>query len=382
MNLDLSFYQQYWWFLISLLGAILVFLLFVQGGQTLLVTLGKSETEKSMLVNSLGRKWELTFTTLVVFGGAFFASFPLFYSTSFGGAYWLWMAILFSFIIQAVSYEFRSKPGNLLGRRTYDIFLFLNGAVGSILLGVAVSTFFTGAEFTVDKTNLLDAGRPVISTWQNPLHGLEAIASWRNLLLGFTVLFLSRTLGALYFINNIDDKELNAKSRRAVIGNSIVFVVLFLSYVAVLLTLTGYEVQSDGSISERSYKYFYNLLEQPVVAVLFVAGVACVLYGIIRTILSSKYRRGIWWAGAGTVLVVLNLFFLAGYNCTSYYPSVTSPGSSLTIANSSSSLFTLQVMSAVSLLIPFVVAYIAYTWRKMDAKSITAQEMNDTADKY
>lgn len=382
MNFDLSFYQQYWWFLISLLGAILVFLLFVQGGQTLLISLGRDEMEKSMMVNSLGRKWELTFTTLVVFGGAFFASFPLFYSTSFGGAYWLWMAILFSFIIQAVSYEFRSKPGNLLGRRTYDAFLFLNGAVGSVLLGVAVSTFFTGAAFSVDKTNLLEAGRPVISTWQNSLHGLEAIASWQNLLLGFTVLFLARTLGALYFINNIEDKELNAKSRKSVLWNSIVFVLLFLSYVAVLLTLTGYEVQSDGGITARQYKYFYNLYEQPVVAVLFVLGVVCVLYGIIRTVLSSGYRRGIWWAGVGTILVVLNLFFLAGYNNTPYYPSITSPESSLTIANSSSSLFTLQVMSVVSLLIPFVVAYIAYTWRQMDSKRITEHEMKNTTDKY
>ncbi len=382
MNFDLSFYQQYWWFLISLLGAILVFLLFVQGGQTLLISLGRDETEKSMMVNSLGRKWELTFTTLVVFGGAFFASFPLFYSTSFGGAYWLWMAILFSFIIQAVSYEFRSKPGNLLGRRTYDAFLFLNGAVGSVLLGVAVSTFFTGAAFSVDKTNLLEAGRPVISTWQNSLHGLEAIASWQNLLLGFAVLFLARTLGALYFINNIEDKELNAKSRKSVLWNSIVFVLLFLSYVAVLLTLTGYEVQSDGGITARQYKYFYNLCEQPVVAVLFVLGVVCVLYGIIRTVLSSGYRRGIWWAGVGTILVVLNLFFLAGYNNTPYYPSITSPECSLTIANSSSSLFTLQVMSVVSLLIPFVVAYIAYTWRQMDSKRITEHEMKNTTDKY
>lgn len=382
MNFDLSFYQQYWWFLISLLGAILVFLLFVQGGQTLLISLGRNETEKSVMVNSLGRKWELTFTTLVVFGGAFFASFPLFYSTSFGGAYWLWMAILFSFIIQAVSYEFRSKPGNLLGRRTYDAFLFINGAVGSILLGVAVSTFFTGAAFSVDKANLLDAGRPVISTWQSSLHGLEAMASWQNLLLGFTVLFLARTLGALYFINNIEDKELNAKSRKSVLWNSIVFVLLFLSYVAVLLTLTGYEVQSDGGITARQYKYFYNLFEQPVVAVLFVLGVVCVLYGIIRTVLSSGYRRGIWWAGIGTILVVLNLFFLAGYNNTPYYPSITSPESSLTIANSSSSLFTLQVMSVVSLLIPFVVAYIAYTWRQMDSKRITVHEMKNTTDKY
>lgn len=381
MNFDFSFYQHYWWFLISLLGAVLVFLLFVQGGQTLLMTIGKEELRKSMLVNSLGRKWELTFTTLVVFGGAFFASFPLFYSTSFGGAYWLWMAILFSFIIQAVSYEFRSKPNNLLGRKSYDTFLLINGVVGSVLLGVAVSTFFTGAEFTIDKGNLLSVGKPVISTWDNPLHGLEAIASLPNLLLGFTVLFLARVLGALYFINNIDDPTIHARSRHAVLYNGIVFVVLFLAYVAFLLTSTGYETEG-GAVTERSCKYLHNLLEQPLIAVGFLLGVAGVLYGIIRTIVSPSYRYGIWWAGIGTVLTVLCLLLLAGYNNTPYYPSLTSPDSSLTIENSSSSLFTLQVMSAVSLLIPFVAAYIIYTWRQMNAKRITADEIEHTTDKY
>ncbi len=382
MNFDFSFFQHYWWFIISLLGAILVFLLFVQGGQTLLTTLCRTEAEKSMLINSLGRKWELTFTTLVTFGGAFFASFPLFYSTSFGGAYWLWMAILFSFIIQAVSYEFRSKPGNILGRKTYDIFLFINGAVGTLLLGVAVSTFFTGAEFTVNKANLFDVGSPVISTWDNPLHGLEALASWQNLLLGFTIFFLARTQGALYFINNVDDETVCAKARRALFINSVIFVVLFLVYVVFLLLTSGYGVQPDGTIAVVANKYLYNLLAQPVVAVLFVAGVLSVLYGIARTLLSPTYRRGIWWSGVGTILVVLNLFLLAGYNGTAYYPSITSPDSSLTISNSSSSLFTLQVMSVVSLLIPFVVAYIAYTWRKMDARRISVDEIEQTQDKY
>lgn len=381
MTFDFAFYQHYWWFLISLLGAILVFLLFVQGGQTLLITIGKDEPSKSMLVNSLGRKWELTFTTLVVFGGAFFASFPLFYSTSFGGAYWLWMAILFSFIIQAVSYEFRSKPNNILGRKTYDTFLLINGVVGSVLLGVAVSTFFTGAEFTVDKSNLLAVGKPVISTWDNPLHGLEAIASWPNLLLGFTVLFLARVLGALYFINNIDDATVYTRSRQSILYNGIIFVVLFLAYVAFLLTTTGYEIEG-GAIMERSYKYLHNLLEQPIIAAGFLIGVIGVLYGIIRTLVSRNYRYGIWWTGIGTVLTVLCLLLLAGYNNTPYYPSLTSPDSSLTISNSSSSLFTLQVMSAVSLLIPFVAAYIIYTWRQMNAKRITADEIEHTTDKY
>lgn len=359
----------------------MVFLLFVQGGQTLLVTIGKDEPRKSMLVNSLGRKWELTFTTLVVFGGAFFASFPLFYSTSFGGAYWLWMAILFSFIIQAVSYEFRSKPNNILGRKTYDAFLLINGVVGSVLLGVAVSTFFTGAEFSIDKGNLLSVGEPVISTWDNPLHGLEAIASLPNLLLGFAVLFLSRVLGALYFINNIDDATVYTRSRQSVLYNSIIFVVLFLAYVAFLLTAAGYETEG-GSVMERPYKYLYNLLEQPIIATGFILGVAGVLYGIIRTLVSRKYRYGIWWTGIGTVFTVLCLLLLAGYNNTPYYPSLTSPESSLTISNSSSSLFTLQVMSVVSLLIPFVAAYIIYTWRQMNAKRITADEIEHTTDKY
>lgn len=381
MTLDFSFYQHYWWFIISLLGAVLVFLLFVQGGQTLLITIGKDEPRKSMLINSLGRKWELTFTTLVVFGGAFFASFPLFYSTSFGGAYWLWMAILFSFIIQAVSYEFRSKPNNILGRKTYDSFLLINGVVGSILLGVAVSTFFTGAEFTIDKSNLLAVGKPVISTWDNPLHGLEAIVSLPNLLLGFTVLFLARLLGALYFINNIADTTVDKRSRQSVLYNGILFVVLFLAYEAFLLTTTGYEIEG-GAVIERPYKYLYNFLEQPLIATGFILGVAGVLYGIIRTLVSRKYRYGIWWTGIGTVFTVLCLLLLAGYNNTPYYPSLTSPESSLTISNSSSSLFTLQVMSVVSLLIPFVAAYIIYTWRQMNAKRITADEIEHTTDKY
>ena len=360
MELNELFYQNYWWFLISLLGALLVFLLFVQGGQSLLAVMGKTETEKSMMVNSLGRKWEFTFTTLVVFGGAFFASFPLFYSTSFGGAYWLWMAILFSFIIQAVSYEYRSKSGNFLGKKTYDTFLLINGIVGPILLG-----------------------SPVISSWTNDWHGLEAILDVRNLLLGFTVLFLARTQGALYFMNNIKNDSIFEKSRKQVLFNGVLFVILFLSFVTATLLADGYEVATDsGIIAVRPYKYFFNFVEMPWVAILFLAGVVLVLYALIRSVFGQHFTKGIWFSGIGTILVVLSLFFIAGYNHTAYYPSSVDMQSSLTIYNSSSSLFTLKTMSIVSLLIPFVLAYIVYVWRAMDAKPITAQEMESNEHKY
>ena len=383
MELNELFYQQYWWFLISLLGAILVFLLFVQGGQSLLATMGKTEIEKSMMVNSLGRKWEFTFTTLVVFGGAFFASFPLFYSTSFGGAYWLWMAILFSFIIQAVSYEYRSKSGNFLGKKTYDAFLFVNGVVGPLLLGVAVGTFFTGADFVVDKANLTTPGAPVISSWTNDWHGLEALLDVRNLLLGITVLLLARTQGALYFMNNIKDDTLFERARKQVLVNGIVFVLFFLSFVAATLLATGYETNPlTGEVFTRPYKYFYNLIEMPWVAGLFLVGVVLVLYALIRSVFGQHFTRGIWFSGIGTVLVVLSLFFIAGYNHTPYYPSAADMQSSLTICNSSSSLFTLKTMSVVSLLIPFVLAYIVYVWRAMDKKPITASEMESNEHKY
>lgn len=383
MELNELFYQQYWWFLISLLGAILVFLLFVQGGQSLLATMGKNEIEKSMMVNSLGRKWEFTFTTLVVFGGAFFASFPLFYSTSFGGAYWLWMAILFSFIIQAVSYEYRSKSGNFLGKKTYDAFLFVNGVVGPLLLGVAVGTFFTGADFVVDKANLTTPGAPVISSWTNDWHGLEALLDVRNLLLGITVLLLARTQGALYFMNNIKDDTLFERARKQVLVNGIVFVLFFLSFVAATLMATGYETNPlTGEVFTRPYKYFYNFVEMPWVAFMFLVGVVLVLYALIRSVFGQHFTRGIWFSGIGTVLVVLSLFFIAGYNHTPYYPSVADMQSSLTICNSSSSLFTLKTMSVVSLLIPFVLAYIFYVWRAMDKKPITASEMESNEHKY
>lgn len=372
--------QAYWWLIIAVLGAALVFLLFVQGGQSMLLC-RKSKMDRTIMVNALGRKWELTFTTLVVFGGAFFASFPLFYSTSFGGAYWLWMLILFSFILQAVSYEFRSKPGNLFGTGTYDVFLFINGLVGCVLLGVAVAMMFFGAEFTVTKTNLLSASAPVISTWV-PTHGLEAIASWRNLLLGFTVFFLARTLASLYFINcTAQDKEFTAFCRRGVLVNGLVFTVLFLAFAYVLLTSPGVRPTPQG-MEWVEYKYLKNFLEMWYVGLIFLAGVVLVLWGVISTVVLQGSRRGIWPAGIGTVLVVVCLFCVAGYNSTAYYPSLVDVQSSLTIANSSSSLFTLKVMSWVSVITPFVIAYIAYVWRKMDHKPITPAEMESSEHKY
>lgn len=367
--------QIYWWLLISVLGALLVFMLFVQGGQTMLLSVPGTSDESGKMISSLGHKWELTFTTLVVFGGAFFASFPLFYSTSFGGAYWLWMLILISFVLQAVSYEFRRKPGNLFGTRTYDTFLFLNGSVGCILLGVAVAMFFFGAEFTVAKGNILDASAPVISTWA-PSHGFEAIFYWKNLVLGFAVLFLARTQAALYLMNNNpQDDDFFRANRRRVLVNAVIFLVFFLLFVGLVLTTDSLETTYDGSIdgrqsqfAVREFKYFFNLIELPWALVSFLIGVVMVLYGIIRSAFAKHWTCGIWWSGIGTVLVVLALFWIAGYNNTPYYPSLTDPASSLTIFNSSSSLFTLTCMSWVSVIIPFVLAYIVYAWYSMDRK--------------
>lgn len=377
----LEILQNYWWLLIAVLGAALVFLLFVQGGQSML--LGRmSETERSMVVNALGRKWELTFTTLVVFGGAFFASFPLFYSTSFGGAYWLWMLILFSFILQAVSYEFRSKPGNIFGTRTYDIFLFINGCVGCILLGVAVGMMFFGAEFSVTKTNLLDGSAPVISQWA-PTHGLEAIADWRCLVLGVAVFFLSRTQASLYFLSAIGhDEDFRRGQRRSVLINGSIFVVFFLLFLFLLLTADGVQTENDGSMRWVSNKYLWNFIEMWPVAIVFLLGVVAVLTGVIGSAVLPRFKGGIWYSGIGTVLVVVALFCVAGYNSTAYYPSLTDVASSLTIRNSSSSLFTLKVMSWVSIITPFVIAYIAYVWAKMNSKPITPEEMKAESHKY
>lgn len=376
MDSTYIFLQHYWWFLVSLLGALLVFLLFVQGGNSLLFRLGRTEDERTMLVNSTGRKWEFTFTTLVTFGGAFFASFPLFYSTSFGGAYWLWMIILFTFVLQAVSYEFQSKLGNLLGKRTYQYFLVLNGLVGPVLLGVAVATFFNGSEFLVSKGNLTDELMPVISQWANGWHGLDALAHPTNLLLGFAVFFLSRLLGTLYFINNIRSESLVQRCRRQLVVDGIPFLLLFLAFVAHVLLKDGFAVQPEaGEIAMEPFKYFNNLIAMPYLLVLFLVGVVGVLFGLGKSIFCKIYTRGIWFAGVGTVLTVLALLLTVGYNHTAYYPSTADLQSSLTLSNSCSSLFTLQTMAYVSVLVPFVLAYIVYAWRAIDRKPITEEEI-------
>ena len=377
------FLQHYWWFVVSLLGALLVFLLFVQGGNSLLFCLGKTEEQKKMMINSTGRKWEFTFTTLVTFGGAFFASFPLFYSTSFGGAYWLWMIILFSFVLQAVSYEFQSKAGNLLGKTTYRTFLVINGVVGPVLLGGAVATFFTGSNFYINKGNIADAAMPVISQWANGWHGLDALLNPWNVVLGLAVFFLARILGALYFINNINEDDLVKRCRRALWGNTALFLVFFLAFVIRTLLADGYAVRPEtGEVFMEPYKYLTNFLQMPVVLLVFLVGVVAVLWGIIRTLWKPTFDKGIWFAGAGTVLTVLALLLVAGYNNTAYYPSTHDLQSSLTLANSCSSQFTLKVMAYVSILVPFVLAYIFYAWRSIDNRKIDAKEMEEGGHAY
>ena len=381
--MDYIFLQNYWWFLVSLLGALLVFLLFVQGGNSLLVTLGRNAEERALLVNSTGRKWEFTFTTLVTFGGAFFASFPLFYSTSFGGAYWLWMIILFSFVLQAVSYEFQSKLGNLLGKRTYQWFLVINGIVGPLLLGGAVATFFTGSNFLVNKGNMSNELMPVISSWANGWHGLDALTNPWNLVLGFAVLFLARLLGNLYFINNIRDKELIPRCRRQLITDAIPFLILFLAFVIRTLSVDGFAVNPDTKeIYMEPYKYFLNLMDMPLLLVLFLIGVVGVLWGIGKAVFSKTATYGIWFTGSGVVLTVLALLLCAGYNNTAYYPSTADLQSSLTLANSCSSEFTLRTMAYVSILVPFVLAYIIYAWRAIDRKPITTEELEQDGHAY
>ncbi|WP_462337752.1 cytochrome d ubiquinol oxidase subunit II [Phocaeicola barnesiae] len=377
------FLQNYWWFLVSLLGAILVFLLFVQGGNSLLFNLGRSEMERTMLVNSTGRKWEFTFTTLVTFGGAFFASFPLFYSTSFGGAYWLWMIILFSFVLQAVSYEFQSKLGNLLGKKTYQVFLVINGVVGPVLLGAAVATFFNGSNFVINKGNLTDEMMPVISLWANGWHGLDAFLDPWNLVLGLAVFFLARLLGNLYFINNIRSEELIPQCRRQLISDAVPFLIFFLAFVIRTLLKDGFAVNPEtGEVYMEPYKYFQNLIQMPYLLVLFLVGVVGVLYGLIRSVFCKTFTKGIWFAGIGTILTVLALLLSVGYNHTAYYPSLSDLQSSLTLANSCSSKFTLEVMAYVSILVPFVLAYIFYAWRAIDRKPITPEEMRNDEHTY
>ena len=371
-----DFLQHYWWFLVSLLGALLVFLLFVQGGNTLLFTLGRTAEERRLMINSTGRKWEITFTTLVTFGGAFFASFPLFYSTSFGGAYWLWMLILFSFVLQAVSYEFQNKLGNILGTKTFQWFLVINGIVGPLLLGGAVATFFNGSNFIVEKQNLTDGMQPVISSWANASHGLDALLDPWNLILGLAVFFLARVLGSLYFMNNIKDDVLESRCSVKVIGDAVPFLILFVAFLVRTLMKDGYAVDAaTGAIVIEPMKYLHNIFDMWYLLIILLIGVSLVLYGIIRTVRSQTYIKGIWPAGIGTVLTVLVLFLLAGWNNTAYYPSNIDLQSSLSIQNSSSSEFTLRTMFYVSLLIPFVLAYIAYVWRSLDRKQITKKEI-------
>ena len=369
--------QQYWWFLVSLLGALLVFLMFVQGANSMIFSLGANDVERRLIVNSTGRKWEFTFTTLVTFGGAFFASFPLFYSTSFGGAYWLWMIILFSFVLQAVSYEFQNKLGNLLGARTFQWCLIANGILGPLLLGGAVATFFNGSNFIVSKDNMLDGGlQPVISSWANASHGLDALLDPWNLILGLAVFFLARVLGILYIINNVNDENIRCRGSVRLVGTAVPFVILFVAFVVRLVLKDGYAYDPiTGVISMEPMKYLHNLCDMWYVTIVLVVGVVAVLYGIISTIVSKTYIAGIWPAGIGTVLTVLALLLCAGWNNTAFYPSNADLQSSLTIVNSCSSEFTLQVMSVVSILVPFVLAYIIYAWYSIDKKKLDKEEL-------
>jgi cytochrome d ubiquinol oxidase subunit II len=367
------FLQNYWWIIVSLLASLLVFLMFVQGGQSMIYSLPGNDSQKTMIINALGRKWELTFTTLVTFGGAFFASFPLFYATSFGGAYWVWIAILFSFIIQAVAYEFRSKPANVLGKKTFDIFLFLNGALGPFLIGTAVSTFFTGSYFSLNFMNQVK--------WALPFHGLEALLNGRNLALGLAVLFLAKSNGLLYIINSIEDENLLVRSRKKLIINSLSFLAFFLIFLFALLLSEGFAVSGTGTVVMEKYKYLHNLIQMPLVLILFLTGVVSVLWGIGKTVFSGS-RSGIWFSGTGTILVVFSLFLIAGFNRTAFYPSLFDLNSSLTISKASSSLFTLKAMMYVSFIIPFVIAYIWFAWRAINKKKITEDEMNEDGHIY
>lgn len=370
-----EFLQAYWWFLISLLGALLVFLMFVQGANTLIFCLGKTTEERRLIINSTGRKWEFTFTTLVTFGGAFFASFPLFYSTSFGGAYWLWMIILFSFVIQAVSYEFQNKIGNFLGPKTFQVCLVINGIVGPLLLGGAVATFFDGSNFVIDKGNLTNDLQPVLSRWANASHGLDALLDPWNLVLGIAVFMLARILGILYIKNNIEHEAILERCTKQLPWNALIFLAFFVAFLIHVLTKDGFGDHCGMGIAEEELTYLNNLIEMPGLALILLIGIVLVLLGIFKASKSVAYRNGIWLTGIGTILTVLVLFLITGWNQTAYYPSLIDINSSLTIANSSSSEFTLRTMTYVSFLIPFVLAYIIYAWRAIDKKGITLEEI-------
>ena len=377
-----DFLQHYWWFIISLLGALLVFLLFVQGANSMIFQLGKTEEERRMLINSTGRKWEFTFTTLVTFGGAFFASFPLFYSTSFGGAYWVWVLILFTFIIQAISYEFQNKAGNLFGVRTFQTGLIINGILGTLLLGGAVATFFTGSNFIVEKGNITDFMQPVISHWANGSRGLDVLLNPWVVIFGISVVFLARILGTLYINNNVNDDIIRGRVRKQLLVNTVLFLLFFLPFLIVILVGEGYAVNEAGVIVMEPMKYLNNLLAMWTLAIILLVGVVLLLFGIVKTVLKPEYVRGIWPAGIGVVLVVLVLFLIAGWNNTAYYPSTAELQSSLTLQNSSSSEFTLKAMFYVSFLVPFVLAYIVYAWRAIDKKAIDRKEIAEDDHAY
>ena len=377
-----DFLQHYWWFIISLLGGLLVFLLFVQGANSMIFQLGKTEEERRMLVNSTGRKWEFTFTTLVTFGGAFFASFPLFYSTSFGSAYWVWLLILFTFIIQAVSYEFQNKAGNLFGVRTFQIGLIINGILGPLLLGGAVATFFTGSNFIVEKGNITDFMQPVISHWANGSRGLDVLLNPWVVIFGISVVFLARILGTLYINNNVNNDIIRGRVRKQLLVNTVLFLLFFLPFLIVTLVGEGYAVNEAGVIVMEPMKYLNNLLAMWPLAIILLVGVVLLLFGIVKTVLKPEYVRGIWPAGIGVVLVVLVLFLIAGWNNTAYYPSTAELQSSLTLKNSSSSEFTLKAMFYVSFLVPFVLAYIVYAWRAIDKKAIDRKEIAEDDHAY
>ncbi len=372
--MELTILQHYWWILISVLGGALVFLLFVQGGQSMLYSLGKTPEERDLIVNSLGHKWEFTFTTLVVFGGAFFASFPLFYATSFGGAYVVWMLILFCFVFQAVSFEYRSKPNNFLGRRTYETFLMINGYVGPILLGAAVATFFTGSPFKLGPMHNV--------IWETPWRGLDALFVFTNYLLAFAVFFLARVMACLYFIIDIEHPAIQQRCHKQLGYNTIPFLITFLLFLALIFAGKGYGINPEGNIELIPYKYFYNLLDMPVNTLLFALGIIAVLYGILKSLLCPGWQKGIWFAAPGTILTVVGLFIIAGFNNTAFYPSSTDLNSSLTIYNASSSEYTLKAMSYVSISVPFIIAYIWYTWRTMTKKPMNLENLKETEDKY
>ncbi|EAI4877173.1 cytochrome d ubiquinol oxidase subunit II [Campylobacter coli] len=371
-GLELEGLQIYWWVILSLLGGLLVFMFFVQGGQTLIDELSSDELEKTMLVNSLGRKWELGFTTLVLFGGAAFAAFPLFYSTSFGGAYWAWLCILFCFILQAVAYEYRKKENNVYGSKTYEVFLKINGYLGVFLIGVAISSFFSGSHFVLNEHNFV--------SWQNSLRGLELLFNPFNYLLGIALVFLSRILGAAYFMNNIKDENIKAKAVRKLSINSILFLPFFLGFLAWIFIKEGFGVDEKGIVSMTENVYLYNFLDNILFAILFIVGVVFVLLGMVQG--SKGCSKTIFTLGFGSVLAVFALFLSIGLGSSAFYPSLSDLQSSLTIRNASSSYYTLSVMAYVSLLVPFILAYIIYVWNAMDRVKITREEMKDSEHLY